>query len=93
MNVSDLSVCVFKPTSVDESHEIMSTFKENRTIVLNLEDTDPSTAQRILDFTSGTCFALGGGLQKVSNYIFIATPANVEISGDLQDTLAASLNM
>ncbi|MCQ2523690.1 MAG: cell division protein SepF [Lachnospiraceae bacterium] len=93
INLSDVSVCVFKPQSVSESREIMATFKENKTIVLNLEDSDSVTAQRTLDFISGCCFALGGNLQKISNYIFIATPASVDISGDLQDTLAASFDM
>ena len=44
-------------------------------------------AQRIIDFSSGSCYAIGGGLQKVSSYIFILTPSNVEISGDIQDLL------
>ena len=39
-------------------------------------------AQRIIDFTSGSCFAISGNLQKISNYIFIITPASVDISGD-----------
>jgi cell division inhibitor SepF len=39
-------------------------------------------AQRIIDFTSGSCFAISGNFQKISNYIFIITPANVDISGD-----------
>lgn len=90
--VNDLSVCVFKPTSVDESHEIMSTFRENRTVVLNLEEADAQTAQRILDFASGCAYALDGSLQKISNYIFIVTPSSVEISGDFQDTLSSSFN-
>lgn len=92
INMSDVTVCVFKPTTVEESHEIMATFKENKTIVLNLEEADASTAQRILDFTSGCCFALNGSLQKISNFIFIATPSTVDVTGDLQDTLAASFS-
>ncbi len=46
-------------------------------------------AQRIIDFSSGSCFAINGNLQKISNYIFIITPANVEISGDFQNLLDA----
>ena len=44
-------------------------------------------AQRIIDFTSGSCFAISGNLQKISNYIFIITPSSVDISGDFQDIL------
>ena len=46
-------------------------------------------AQRIIDFTSGSCFAVDGNLQKISNYIFIVTPANVDISGDFQSIMDA----
>jgi cell division inhibitor SepF len=42
-------------------------------------------SQRIIDFISGSCYALDGNLQKISNYIFIATPNSVDISGDFQD--------
>ena len=46
---------------------------------------DVELAQRIIDFTSGSCFAISGNLQKISHYIFIITPASVDISGDFQD--------
>ena len=42
-------------------------------------------AQRIIDFTSGATYSMNGNLQKISNYIFIATPESVELSGDFQD--------
>ena len=84
-----MEVCVIKPKTVDDSREITETLLENRTIVLNLEGIDLEIGQRIIDFTSGSCFAIGGNLQKVSNYIFIATPANVDISGDFQSIVDA----
>ena len=46
----------------------------NATVVLNLEGIDVELAQRIIDFTSGACYSLGGSLQKVSSYIFILGP-------------------
>ena len=49
-------------------------------------------AQRIIDFTSGSCFAISGSLQKISHYIFIITPASVDISGDLQDNFQDIFN-
>ena len=44
-------------------------------------------AQRIIDFSSGATYSMNGNLQKISNYIFIATPESVELSGDFQDML------
>ena len=79
---SGMEVCVIKPTSVEDAREITETLLANRTVVLNVEGLDLEIAQRIIDFTSGSCFAISGNLQKISNYIFIITPPNVDISGD-----------
>ena len=79
-----MEVCVIKPTSFDESREITETLLANRTVVLNVEGLDVDIAQRIIDFASGSCFAINGNLQEMSNYIFIITPESVDISGDFQ---------
>lgn len=88
MSSSGMEVCVIKPTSVEDAREITTTLLANRTVVLNLEGLDVDIAQRIIDFTSGSCFAISGNLQKISHYIFIITPASVDISGDFQDILS-----
>lgn len=86
---SGMEVCVIKPTSVEtDGREITDTLLANRTVVLNLEGLDMDVAQRIIDFTSGSCYAISGNLQKISHYIFIVTPASVDISGDLQDVFS-----
>lgn len=82
-----MEVCVIKPTSVEDAREITETLLLNRTVVLNVEGLDVEIAQRIIDFTSGSCFAISGNLQKISNYIFLATPNGVDISGDIQDIM------
>ncbi|MCI8599349.1 MAG: cell division protein SepF [Lachnospiraceae bacterium] len=88
-----MEVCVIKPTSFDDSREITETLLSNRTVVLNFEGLDLDVAQRIIDFASGSCFAIGGNLQKVSGYIFLVTPKNVDISGDLQDIISGSIDI
>lgn len=88
-----MEVCVIKPTGFEDSLEIMDTLLSNRTVVLNFEGLDVDVAQRIIDFTSGGCYAIGGHLQKVSGFIFLVTPKNVDISGDLQDILSGSLDI
>lgn len=88
-----MEVCVIKPTTVEDAREITETLLANRTVVLNLEGLDVDIAQRIIDFTSGSCFAMSGNLQKISHYIFIITPASVDISGDFQEILSGSLDV
>jgi len=87
-----MEVCVIKPSTVEDAREITETLLSNRTVVLNLEGIDVDIAQRIIDFTSGSCFAIGGNLQKISHYIFIITPASVDISGDFQDIFGGSFD-
>lgn len=88
-----MEVCVIKPTSVDDAREITETLLQNRTVVLNLEGLDVDIAQRIIDFTSGSCFAIGGNLQKISHFILIITPPSVDISGDFQQILSGSFDV
>lgn len=82
---SSMEVCVFKPSSFDDAREIGETLLAGQTVLLNMEGVDVALAQRIVDFSSGACFALEGNLQKVSNFIFLITPRNVGISGDIQE--------
>lgn len=82
-----MEVCVIRPNSMEDTREIADTLLADCTVVLNVEGIDVEVAQRIIDFSSGACYAINGNLQKVSSYIFILTPSNVEISGDIQDIL------
>ena len=90
---SGMEVCVIRPSSVEDAREITDTWLANRTVVLNLEGIEVDTAQRIIDFTSGSCYAISGNLQKISHYIFIITPASVDISGDFQEILSGSFEV
>lgn len=82
-----MEVCVIKPTSFEDSREVTETLLSGRAVVLNFEGLDMDLAQRIIDYTCGTCVAIDGNLRKISSYIFIVTPKSVDISGDLQDLL------
>ena len=80
-------------TSKENPFELHVTFPEGyksadlagKAVVLNMEGINTETAQRIIDFTSGATYSMNGNLQKISSYIFIATPQTVELSGDFQD--------
>ena len=84
---ANVEVCVIRPTSMENTREIADTLIDNSCVILNLEGLDVELAQRIIDFTLGACYALGGSLQKISSYIFVLGPYNVDITGDLQNIL------
>lgn len=83
--MSGNEVCIFKPSSIEDSREITETLLQGKAVIINFEGLHVEISQRIIDFISGSCYALDGNLQKISNYIFIATPNSVDISGDFQD--------
>lgn len=87
---SNVEVCVIKPTSMEDSREIADTLADNCAVILNLEGLDMELAQRIIDFTSGACYSLGGSLQQVSSYIFVLGSYNVDITGDLHNILGGA---
>ena len=78
-----------KPTSMEDSRDICDYLLAGKAVVLNMEGIHTEIAQRIIDFASGATYSMNGNLQKISNYIFIATPDSVELSGDFQDILAS----
>lgn len=87
-----LEVCLIKPKSVEDGRSISDTLLAGCAVILNLEGLQVSTAQRIIDFSSGACYSMNGNLQRVSNYIFLITPESVEISGDFQELLNSDSN-
>lgn len=83
----NMEVTLIKPTSIEDAREICDFLLAGKAVVLNMEGIHTEIAQRIIDFTSGATYSMNGNLQKISNYIFIATPDSVELSGDFQDML------
>lgn len=82
-----MEVSLIKPTSIEDAREICDYLLAGKAVVLNMEGIHMEVAQRIIDFTSGATYSMNGNLQKISSYIFIATPESVELSGDFQDLL------
>ncbi len=78
-------VNVIKPTGYENTTDIIDTLLEGKAVVLNLEGLKLDLAQRIVDSVSGGCYAMSGNLQRVSGYIYLITPARIEISGDIMD--------
>lgn len=85
-----MEVSLVKPTSLEDGREICEYLLAGKAVVLNMEGINTDTAQRIIDFASGATYSINGNLQKISNYIFIATPQSVELSGDFQGLISGN---
>ncbi|WP_318504883.1 cell division protein SepF [Bacillus sp. T3] len=82
---SKLVLC--EPRVYAEAQEIADHLKNRRSVVVNLQRSDAGHARQIVDFLSGTVYAIGGEIQKIGNEIFLCTPDNVEVSGNITEFL------
>ncbi len=76
---------LLEPRAYSESQQIADHLKERNAVVVNLKRVTPDQAKRIVDFLSGTLYAIGGDLQKLGGGIFLCTPNNVEVDGKITD--------
>ncbi len=76
---------IAEPKSFTEAQNIADKFKQGTPVIMNMTMTSPELAKRFIDFASGLTYGLDGGLQKVSDKVFMLTPANVDVSaGDVR---------
>lgn len=80
-----MRVVVMEPNSFEEAQGIADQLKSRRPVIVNLENAEKVLAKRIVDFISGTTYALNGNMQKVGNGIFLFVPTNVDITGEMRD--------
>lgn len=84
----NVKVVLYEPRSYDEAQEIADHIRSHRSVVVNLQRIRKDQALRIIDFLSGTVYALNGGISKVGHNIFLCTPDTVEIQGSITEMLA-----
>ena len=63
------------------------------TVIINLEGVDLAVAQRIIDYTSGSCFALDAKLESISSYIFMASPNTANVTADITGENTSSIDV
>ena len=83
------TVVITKPNSIDEAEQICDYLRERRSIILNLVGAEVSVSRSIVDFLSGSVYALDADFQKVSKGVFIIAPSNVEVQ-PIKDDLRMS---
>ena len=74
---------LLEPRAFSEAQTIADYLKARNTVVVNLKRVTPEIAKRIVDFLSGSVYAIGGDLQKLGNGIVLCTPNNVNVEGKI----------
>jgi cell division inhibitor SepF len=80
-------VILVEPRTYSESTDIADHLKNRRAVVVNLQRIDSEQGRQIVDFLSGAVYAIGGDIQKIGLSIFLCTPDNVEVSGNISDLI------
>ncbi|MBR4618502.1 MAG: cell division protein SepF [Bacilli bacterium] len=83
--VAGSKMLLLEPRAYSESQQIADYLKGRNSVVVNLKRVTPDQAKRIVDFLSGTLYAIGGGLQKLGGGVFLCTPNNVNVEGKISD--------
>lgn len=85
INNQSTKVCLFEPRVFAETQDIADELKSNRAALVNLTKIDGTPKKRIVDFLSGTVYALEGDIQKVGTDIFLCTPNDFGVEGEISD--------
>ncbi len=83
----NLRVVLSEPRTYEETQEIADHLRNKRMVVVNLQRLRPELAVRLVDFLTGTVYAINGAISKIGPNIFICTPDNVDISGHIGEVM------
>ena len=76
---------LLEPRAYSEAQQIADHLKKRNTVVVNLKRVTGDQAKTIMDFLSGTIYAIKGDIQKIGGGIFLCTPNNINVQGKITD--------
>lgn len=82
-------VHIVEPTGFNDAQEVGERLKGNQPVILNLQGLPRDLRRRLIDFSSGLAFALGGSMARVADQVFLLTPTDVEVSAEEKERLQA----
>ena len=80
-----MKMIVYHPVSYEDTQAIIDNLKNRKPVIVNMEELEVDSAQRILDFLSGAVYALIGTMCKISRGIFVVAPNNYDVVGNGED--------
>ncbi len=73
---------VIIPKSFNDAQDVADRFKEANPVIVNMQSADRDLARRLIDFSSGLCYGLGGQMERVAEQVYLLTPDEVEVSDE-----------
>lgn len=87
MQQATAKVVLCEPRTYEEAQEIADNIVNRRAVAINLQRVDHTQKKRIVDFLSGTVYAVKGDIQKLGAETFLCTPDNVDVTGNITETM------
>lgn len=81
-------ITTLHPRAFNDARRIGEEYRDGTPVIINLSEMDPSDQKRILDFASGLAFALRGTIERVTNSVFLISPANVDLGAEARQQVA-----
>ncbi len=75
-------ITTLHPRTYNEARTIGEHFREGIPVIMNLTEMVDSDAKRLVDFAAGLIFGLHGSIERVTNKVFLLSPANVEVTAE-----------
>jgi cell division inhibitor SepF len=75
-------ITTLHPTTYNEARTIGEHFRDSVPVIMNLPEMDESDAKRLVDFAAGLAFGLRGTIERVTNRVFLLSPANVQVTAE-----------
>jgi cell division inhibitor SepF len=75
-------ITTLHPRTYNEARTIGEHFREGTPVIMNLTEMVDSDAKRLVDFAAGLIFGLRGSIERVTNKVFLLSPANVEVTAE-----------
>jgi cell division inhibitor SepF len=82
-------VHVVDPRGFNDAQEVGDRLKANQPVILNLQGLGRDLQRRLIDFSSGLAYAVGGSMARVADQVFLLTPSDVEVSQEEKERLQA----
>ena len=89
MPASGARVHVVEPQGFNDAQEVGDRLKGDQPVIINLQGLSRDLQRRLIDFSSGLTYAIGGSMARVADQVFLLTPSNVEVSQEEKDRLQA----
>lgn len=93
LNSSKSKIVLYEPRVYSDAKDVAQNLLNNKAVVINFSRMEDSSARRIIDFITGTVYALNGEIQRIGDKIFLATPPKFVTDGKISDLVDKKDNL